>query len=64
MIISSIDLYIKRGATRCLYCGSENINGEHFESDYGSAWQDVKCLDCDKEWTDLYTLTGVDLQED
>ena len=50
--------YIDNGGTLCPYCRSYNIAGDHIQVDAGSAWQDVRCDDCGKEWQDTYTLTG------
>lgn len=50
--------YIDHGGTKCPYCGSYNLSGDHVQVDAGSAWQDVTCGDCGKEWQDTYTLTG------
>ena len=55
---SALRKYLDKGACECPFCGSENIEGGPVEIDLGSAWQQVSCVDCEKEWSDLYTLTG------
>ena len=56
---SALRKYLDNDACECPFCGSGNIEGGPVEIDLGSAWQKVSCVDCEKEWSDLYTLTGV-----
>lgn len=49
--------YVETGGTRCPFCGSQSIEGDSFEVDAGGAAQEVGCNNCDKTWTDVYTLT-------
>ena len=51
--------YVKRGGTRCLFCGGQGIEGELVDVDAGTATQRVSCADCGGEWTDCYELKGV-----
>ena len=51
--------YIRTGGVRCLFCGSEQIEGGSFECEAGCVWQRIRCLDCDQEWIDLYQLRDV-----
>ena len=51
--------YLKH-SHRCPFCKSENIEGEAVEIDDGIAWQPIRCLDCNKNWSDLYKLIGVE----
>ena len=44
---------------KCPYCKSSSITGESVEVVGGNAYQDVVCMDCDKSWTDEYTLTNI-----
>lgn len=57
-----IKKYLKQGGVNCPYCGSSNIEGDSFDVDAGNVYQDIRCLECDKEWCDEYSLTGI--QED
>jgi len=50
--------YVKSDGVRCPYCNGGNIEGESVEIDAGGASQEVRCLDCDKAWLDVYKLTG------
>jgi transposase-like protein len=50
--------YLDHGGTKCPHCGSLNLTGDHVQVDAGTAWQDIICDDCGKEWQDTYTLTG------
>lgn len=56
------EAYIKSGYTKCPKCKSENIEGGSVEIDCNGASQDVTCLDCNAEWTDIYTLTDVEIK--
>ena len=44
----------------CPFCKSKDIEGGHVEIDYKSAWQEISCNVCHKEWTDIYTLTDIE----
>lgn len=50
--------YAERGGLNCPYCGSDNISGGSFDTYLGGVSQDVACGDCDRSWTDDYTLEG------
>lgn len=43
----------------CPYCESEEVSSGNFESDDNYGWRDAHCEDCNKNWQDLYTLTGI-----
>lgn len=55
-----VKTYFKFKGNYCPECGSLDIEGRAFNADSLSAWQDITCNQCDTEWRDLYTLTGVD----
>ena len=43
----------------CPHCSSHRIEAPaSLQSDADSVWQDIFCLDCGKEWRDLYKLIG------
>jgi len=42
----------------CPFCNSDNVEAGYLETDGNSAWQRITCLDCRKEWNDLYDLVG------
>lgn len=50
--------YAERGGLNCPYCGSDNISGGSFDVYHGGVSQDVSCGECDRSWTDDYTLEG------
>lgn len=45
---------------RCPYCSSGDIVGGVVEVDGRNAWQPITCSSCDKTWTDLYELAGIE----
>ena len=55
--------YIENGGSHCPHCGSRSISGGHVEILSNEAWQEVVCDECSQEWLDLYTLTGVSLDD-
>lgn len=50
-----------RSPGACVYCGSSEISGGFVEIERNRALQRVTCDACDRAWTDVYTLSGVDL---
>lgn len=48
----------------CPYCESSDIEGEEVDIGPGEASQYVSCSDCEKNWTEQYTLTEVVDHED
>lgn len=50
--------YVRLGGTHCPFCDSEEITGNEINIDAGTATQEISCSNCDKEWNDLYTLSG------
>ena len=50
--------YAEAGDSMCPHCGSDQIEGASINIEGNKAYQDISCLDCEKEWTDVYTLTG------
>jgi len=53
------DQYLSNNGAMCPFCQSDNIEGDTLQSD-GDVWQNVRCLDCGREWQDIYTLTAID----
>ena len=51
--------YLK-DSSKCPFCQSEQIEGGPVEIDGDTAWQKVSCLDCDKQWADIYRLADVE----
>ena len=44
----------------CPFCKSPHISAGHIEADGEYAWGSVHCNNCGKNWTDNYTLTGIE----
>ena len=57
------DRYVKDGGVNCPYCQSDQIEGDGVEVDAGRAWQEMFCPNCEKSWTDRYTLTSIEYVE-
>lgn len=51
--------YNDADASRCPYCLSVNIEADRIEVDGTAAYQPVKCGDCERTWTDGYTLNRI-----
>jgi hypothetical protein len=51
----------------CPYCDSYNIDVDAYEPTFSACspqcFHDITCLNCGKEWTDIYTLTGFDTKK-
>ena len=54
--------YIKTGGVICPYCGSYHIDTDQLEMGE-KVYQGCRCR-CGKSWTDIYTLTGIEEDED
>ncbi len=50
--------YVDAGGQLCPFCGSTDISAGEIEVQGRSAWQQVDCGACEREWTDEFTLTG------
>jgi transposase-like protein len=56
--------YIENKGVICPFCKSRGIEGGFAEIDAGGASQHIRCLDCDQTWTDYYTLTTIQPDEE
>jgi transposase-like protein len=56
--------YVDNFGTYCPYCESENIDAGNWDIGTGQFWQIITCHSCNKKWTDVYTLTGLDEREE
>ena len=56
---TKINKYVKAGGGYCPYCGSEEYEGGSLDFEGGGIYQNVRCLKCDSDWVDSYTLTNV-----
>lgn len=50
--------YARQGGPACPYCRSKNIEGHQHDYSAEYVYQNIVCLDCGKEWTDVYKLIG------
>ena len=52
--------YVKKEGLICPFCGSTNVheNSSVDRSDGTTFYQDIICLNCEKEWQDIFTLTS------
>lgn len=53
--------YLKH-SYHCPNCGTDQIEGGDIDMDNGQMWQNIHCLECDGEWTDIYSLTDIESQ--
>jgi transposase-like protein len=60
MKFKKIEEYVQSGGVFCPYCKSGNIEGGSRETDSGIHTQTVTCLECKKQWTDVYKLTTIE----
>lgn len=54
--------YVAKGGNECPFCrcgGNLHVGDMTGPTDEGQIFVNVKCLDCDKEWTDEFTLSGI-----
>ena len=46
----------------CLFCKSDDIIGvEQMDADFNQAWRNIICNKCGKEWTEIFTMTDVEI---
>lgn len=51
--------YLASGGTVCPMCESENLVMGQTDVAQGMVFIPVHCQDCNEEWTDEYSLTGI-----
>jgi hypothetical protein len=52
--------YISNRGSKCPICRSDNLEGGSLDVDGPVARVEATCLDCDAEWIDIYTLSGIE----
>mgnify|MGYP001565147231 CR=1 FL=1 len=57
-----IKRYVNKGFSKCPFCKSDDIQGDSIEVDGHSVWQEIECMNCQAEWTDIYTLTNMEVR--
>ncbi len=43
--------------SRCVFCGSDQLEGDAITVENGTCRQPMRCLECGANWDDVYTLT-------
>lgn len=51
--------YTERAYGKCPFCGTRDIEGGSVTIEQNYAHQDVSCLACEAEWSDVYRLDGI-----
>mgnify|MGYP003126224347 FL=1 len=52
--------YVEQNGAACPFCGTDEFDGSDYYADCGTVWQEMTCLECKAEWTDIYTLTSIE----
>jgi transposase-like protein len=53
-----------RNPLRCPFCGSSNIHAGEMTPSLHDIYQSVLCERCNRQWTEMYVLTDIALEED
>ena len=53
--------YLNSPGGTCPRCKSGDISGGSINIDSDTASQDITCSDCGLGWTDIYTLTNIEV---
>ena len=56
--------YVENGGETCPFCGSIDIESDTLSVDGNVAYANVLCENCNEEWIDVFTLTGIDKAEE
>ena len=51
--------YIRNAGQRCPFCDSDNLDHGQIGVEMGEAWQHVRCIACEKIWTEYYDLANI-----
>jgi len=51
--------YLSSKGLICPLCGSKLIHGGFIQIESGRAFQDMRCLECEGTWQDVYQLIDV-----
>ena len=54
-----INAHVRSGGLKCPYCGDEQTVGVDMNFEGGSIYQDMRCLVCDRTWSDAYRLANL-----
>lgn len=50
--------YVAKRGMCCPFCQSDQIQGESIDFESSGVYQNIVCLSCKKEWTDVYKLAS------
>lgn len=53
--------YTKTGFNRCPICKGTKIHTSPPQADANQMWQDITCVECHCNYTDIYTLSDVEV---
>lgn len=49
---------------KCPFCQAKSLEGGEVQCEGDKHYQNIVCAECDAEWTDVYTLSGIDELDD
>ncbi|WP_419833709.1 hypothetical protein [Endozoicomonas atrinae] len=55
--------YIQGGGVSCPYCGDGNLESLMGDYNESGVYYHVTCEGCHKKWTEVYTLTDVEVDD-
>jgi transcription elongation factor Elf1 len=44
----------------CPHCNSEHLSADTMENDTNTCWRQIRCVNCDKEWREVYQLASIE----
>jgi hypothetical protein len=56
--------YIRQGGVACPFCKSEQLEGGPFDCNTGQAFQEMLCLECGRDWLDVYRLSAIRVSDE
>ena len=46
---------------KCPYCNSDDLNARSLEGgEHNQVWRDVECMECQKVWSEIFTMSDVE----
>jgi len=52
--------YLDNHGLNCPWCGSDDLEGAHFDLEGQEARAEAGCNSCGKRWVDVYSLIGIE----
>lgn len=56
------ETYVAKGGMCCPFCQSREVSAGRLEVDGTTITQEVECAVCQRDWADVYTLTGYQVE--